>query len=58
MTTDPEISGSLLREVTRLYARAQRTAADCCGTTPTQCQVITELGRAHVGAPKGEVGLF
>jgi DNA-binding MarR family transcriptional regulator len=38
-------SGSLLREVTRLYARAQRAAADCCGTSPTQCQVITELGR-------------
>ena len=38
--------GSLLREVTRLYVRAQRTAADCCGTSPTQCQVITELGRS------------
>lgn len=38
-------SGTLLCEVTRLYARAQRSAADCCGTSPTQCQVITELGR-------------
>jgi DNA-binding MarR family transcriptional regulator len=55
MTTDPEISGSLLREVTRLYARAQRTAADCCGTTPTQCQVITELGRTGPIA-LGELG--
>ena len=42
----PEVAhGSLLREVTRLYVRAQRNAADCCGTSPTQCQVITELGR-------------
>ena len=40
--------GSLLREVTRLYVRAQRTAADCCGTSPTQCQVITELAKAHI----------
>lgn len=55
MTPDPEISGSLLREVTRLYARAQRTAADCCGTTPTQCQVITELGRTGPIA-LGELG--
>ena len=38
-------SGNLLREVTRLYVRAQRTAADCCGTSPTQCQVITELAQ-------------
>ena len=38
--------GSLLREVTRLYVRAQRNAADCCGTSPTQCHVITELGRS------------
>ena len=38
--------GSLLREVTRLYVRAQRNAADCCGTSPTHCQVITELGRS------------
>ena len=55
MTNDPEVSGSLLREVTRLYARAQRTAADCCGTTPTQCQIITELGRTGP-IPLGELG--
>jgi DNA-binding MarR family transcriptional regulator len=55
MKNDPEISGSLLREVTRLYARAQRTAADCCGTTPTQCQVITELARTGP-IPLGELG--
>ena len=55
MRNDPEISGSLLREVTRLYVRAQRTAADCCGTTPTQCQVITELGRTGP-IPLGELG--
>ena len=38
-----EISGNLLREVTRLYVRAQRSAANCCATTATQCQVLTEL---------------
>lgn len=37
--------GDLLREVTRLYVRAQRIAADCCGTTSTQCQMLMELGR-------------
>ncbi|MEO6564844.1 MAG: MarR family winged helix-turn-helix transcriptional regulator [Casimicrobiaceae bacterium] len=55
MTLSTEIDGSLLREVTRLYARAQRMAADCCGTTPTQCQVITELARTGP-IPVGEVG--
>lgn len=55
MSNDLELSGSLLREVTRLYARAQRMAADCCGTTPTQCQVITELGRTGA-IPLGELG--
>jgi DNA-binding MarR family transcriptional regulator len=53
--TAPEPSGSLLREVTRLYVRAQRAAADCCGTTATQCQVITELGRTGA-IPIGELG--
>ncbi|GIL05579.1 MarR family transcriptional regulator [Betaproteobacteria bacterium PRO7] len=38
--------GDLLREVTRLYARAQREVADCCGTTSTQCHILIELGRA------------
>ena len=55
MSSELELSGSLLREVTRLYARAQRMAADCCGTTPTQCQVITELGRTGA-IPLGELG--
>lgn len=55
MSAPSEISGSLLREVTRLYARAQRTAADCCGTSPTQCQVITELARTGA-IPLGELG--
>ena len=55
MTPNLEIDGILLREVTRLYSRAQRTAADCCGTTPTQCQVITELARTGP-IPVGEVG--
>jgi DNA-binding MarR family transcriptional regulator len=53
MTTEP--SGSLLREMTRLYVRAQRSAADCCGTSPTQCQVLTELSRTGP-IPLGELG--
>lgn len=52
---NPGSPGSLLREVTRLYVRAQRSAADCCGTTPTQCQVITELGRSGA-IPMNELG--
>jgi DNA-binding MarR family transcriptional regulator len=52
---DLEANGDLLREVTRLYLRAQRLAADCCATSPTQCQVITEL--AGTGPiPLGELG--
>jgi DNA-binding MarR family transcriptional regulator len=48
-------SGSLLREVTRLYTRAQRVVADCCRTTSTQCHVLTELGRAGA-IPLSELG--
>jgi DNA-binding MarR family transcriptional regulator len=55
MPDDTPRNGSLLREVTRLYVRAQRAAADCCGTSPTQCQVITELGRSGA-IPMGELG--
>ena len=29
-----------------MYTRAQRVVADCCRTTPTQCHLLTELGRA------------
>ena len=39
-------SGELLREVARLYTRAQRVVADCCSTSPTQCHILTELGRS------------
>ncbi|HET9206196.1 MAG TPA: MarR family transcriptional regulator, partial [Burkholderiaceae bacterium] len=39
-------SGSLLREVARMYTRAQRVVADCCKTTSTQCHLLGELGRA------------
>lgn len=38
-------SGELLREVARLYTRAQRVVADCCRTTSTQCHLLTELAR-------------
>ncbi|MGD9602372.1 MAG: MarR family winged helix-turn-helix transcriptional regulator [Gammaproteobacteria bacterium] len=39
-------AGALLREVTRMYARAQRVVADCCRTTSTQCHLLVELDRA------------
>jgi len=47
--------GVLLREVARLYTRAQRVAADCCGTTNTQCHILTELGRSGP-QPMAELG--
>ena len=47
--------GSLLREVARLYTRAQRVVADCCRTTSTQCHLLTELGRAGP-LPLSELG--
>ena len=39
-------AGGLLREVARLYTRAQRVVADCCRTTNTQCHLLTELSRS------------
>ncbi len=45
MSTAPPRSGELLREVARMYTRAQRVVADCCRTTSTQCHLLTELGR-------------
>jgi DNA-binding MarR family transcriptional regulator len=47
--------GSLLREVARLYTRAQRVVADCCSTTNTQCHLLTELGRSGP-LPLSELG--
>jgi len=38
--------GALLREVTRMVARAQRVVADCCRTTNTQCHLLMELARS------------
>lgn len=58
MTNPPLPSGSageLLREVARLYTRAQRVVADCCQTTSTQCHLLTELGRSGP-MPMGELG--
>ena len=49
------LSGELLREVARLYTRAQRAVADCCRTSSTQCQLLVELGRAGALTP-GELG--
>lgn len=48
-------AGSLLREVARMYTRAQRVVADCCRTTSTQCHLLTELGRAGP-LPLSELG--
>lgn len=47
--------GILLREVARLYTRAQRVAADACRTTNTQCHLLTELARSGA-QPLGELG--
>jgi DNA-binding MarR family transcriptional regulator len=46
MSTPRTPAGELLREVARLYTRAQRVVADCCGTTSTQCHLLVELGRS------------
>jgi DNA-binding MarR family transcriptional regulator len=46
--------GILLREVARLYTRAQRVAADACRTTNTQCHILTELARSGA-QPLGEL---
>lgn len=48
--------GDLLREVARLYVRAQRAAADCCGTTATQCQMLIEIERAGA-MPQNDLGV-
>jgi len=55
MTELPANPGELLREVARLYTRAQRAAAECCGTTNTQCHILTELSRSGP-IPLSELG--
>ena len=45
MSTNPDQSRGLLREVARMYTRAQRVVADCCRTTGTQCHLLIELAR-------------
>jgi DNA-binding MarR family transcriptional regulator len=49
-------SGTLLREVARMYTRAQRVVADCCRTTSTQCHLLNELAR-HGPLPLSELGI-
>jgi DNA-binding MarR family transcriptional regulator len=46
MSLSVQNPGVLLREVARLYTRAQRLVALCCHTTNTQCHILTELGRS------------
>jgi DNA-binding MarR family transcriptional regulator len=55
MSEPTTVSGELMREVARLYTRAQRVVADCCRTTPTQCHILTELGRSGA-QPMNELG--
>ncbi|BDT72768.1 hypothetical protein os4_23130 [Comamonadaceae bacterium OS-4] len=55
MNDSTTLSGSLLREVARLYTRAQRVVADCCRTSNTQCILLTELGRSGP-LPLSELG--
>jgi DNA-binding MarR family transcriptional regulator len=55
MKTLPDQSSALLREVARLYTRAQRVVADCCRTTNTQCHLLTELARSGP-LPLSELG--
>lgn len=55
MDTSSRPAGELLREVARLYTRAQRVVADCCGTTATQCHLLIELGRSGA-LPMVELG--
>lgn len=37
--------GALLREVARLHTQLQREPVTFCGSTATQCSILTELGR-------------
>ena len=55
MTATETRSGSMLREVARMYTRAQRVVADCCRTTSTQCHLLTELARSGP-LPLSELG--
>jgi len=55
MSPNPDPSRGLLREVARMYTRAQRVVADCCRTTSTQCHLLTELARSGP-LPLSELG--
>ncbi|WP_128003347.1 MarR family winged helix-turn-helix transcriptional regulator [Piscinibacter defluvii] len=50
-----QLPGELLREVARLYTRAQRAVAECCRTSTTQCHLLVELGRSGP-LPLNEIG--
>lgn len=55
MTSRSNRSGDLLREVARLYTRAQRVVSECCRTTNTQCHLLGELARSGP-MPLSELG--
>ncbi|CAN7661923.1 MarR family transcriptional regulator [Acidovorax sp. LjRoot129] len=44
-----------MREVSRMYTRAQRVVVECNSTTNTQCHLLTELGRSGT-LPLSELG--
>ena len=56
MSANADHSHGLLREVARMYTRAQRVVADCCRTTSTQCHLLTELARTGP-LPLSELGM-
>jgi DNA-binding MarR family transcriptional regulator len=55
MTRRSDQASALLREVARMYTRAQRVVAECCRTTSTQCHLLGELRRAGP-LPLSELG--
>lgn len=51
-----QLPGELLREVARLYTRAQRVVVECCHTRTTQGHPLVELGRSGP-VPLAEIGV-
>jgi amino-acid N-acetyltransferase len=56
MNPTADLTGPLMREVARLYVRAQRTQIACCdAASNVQCHVLTELLRNDVMTQRGLV---
>jgi DNA-binding MarR family transcriptional regulator len=43
---DNQNLGEMLREVARTHSQLQTEQVACCGTSATQCTILTELGRS------------